>query len=73
MGFIRNQYTAQMVNYITESYKELKNHVSWPTWAEAQKLTVIVAVFSVVLALAVWGVDSVFSKVVGLYFEWIKS
>ncbi|HAV54669.1 MULTISPECIES: preprotein translocase subunit SecE [Aequorivita] len=62
-----------MVNYITESYKELKNHVTWPTWAEAQKLTVIVAVFSVLLALAVWGVDTVFSKVVGLYFDWIKS
>lgn len=62
-----------MINYITESYKELKNHVTWPSWAEAQKLTVIVAVFSIVLALAVWGVDTVFSKVVGLYFEWIKS
>ncbi|KXN98324.1 preprotein translocase subunit SecE [Aequorivita aquimaris] len=62
-----------MVNYITESYKELKNHVTWPTWAEAQKLTVIVAVFSVLLALAVWGVDTVFSKMVGLYFDWIKS
>ena len=62
-----------MVNYITESYKELKNHVTWPTWAEAQRLTIIVAVFSILLALAVWGVDSVFSKVVGLYFEWSKS
>ena len=62
-----------MVNYITESYRELKDHVTWPTWAEAQKLTVIVAVFSVLLALAVWGVDSVFSKLVGYYFEWIKS
>ena len=68
-----NIIRRQMVNYITESYKELKNHVTWPTWAEAQKLTVIVAVFSVLLALAVWGVDTVFSKVVGLYFEWIKS
>ncbi len=62
-----------MLNYITESYKELRNHVTWPTWAESQKLTVIVAVFSVLLALAVWGIDSVFSKVVGIYFEWIKS
>ncbi|MGO3183318.1 MAG: preprotein translocase subunit SecE [Aequorivita sp.] len=62
-----------MVNYITESYKELRNHVTWPTWAEAQKLTVVVAVFSILLALAVWGVDTVFSKVVGLYFDWIKS
>ena len=62
-----------MMNYISESYKELKNHVTWPTWAEAQRLTVIVAVFSVLLALAVWGVDTVFSKIIGLYFEWIKS
>lgn len=62
-----------MLNYIKESYNELKNHVTWPTWAEAQKLTVVVAVFSIVLALAVWGVDSVFSKAVGEYFKWIKS
>jgi len=62
-----------MVNYITESYRELKNHVTWPTWAEAQKLTVIVAVFSVLLALVVWGVDSVFSELVGYYFKWLKS
>ena len=62
-----------MINYISESYKELKNHVTWPTWAEAQKLTVVVAVFSIVLSLAVWGVDTVFSEVVGFYFNWIKS
>ncbi|MAN59802.1 MAG: preprotein translocase subunit SecE [Flavobacteriaceae bacterium] len=62
-----------MVDYVKESYSELKNHVTWPTWAEAQRLTVIVAVFSIVLALAVWGVDTVFSKVISLYFEWIKS
>ncbi|MDX1462354.1 MAG: preprotein translocase subunit SecE [Marinirhabdus sp.] len=62
-----------MVNYIKESYNELKNHVSWPTGAEAQKLTVIVAVFSVILALAVFGVDQVFSSVIEQYFNWIKS
>ena len=62
-----------MVNYIKESYNELKNHVTWPTWSEAQKLTVVVAVFSVVLALAIWGVYTVFSKAVGQYFQCIKS
>ena len=62
-----------MVDYIKESYNELRNHVSWPSWAEAQKLTVVVAAFSVVLALAVWGVDTVFSRVISLYFDWIKS
>ena len=62
-----------MVNYIKESYNELRNHVTWTTWGEAQRLTVIVAVFSVLLALAVWGVDSVFSKVITFYFDLIKS
>ncbi|QIE59048.1 preprotein translocase subunit SecE [Rasiella rasia] len=62
-----------MVNYIKESYNELRNHVSWPEWGEAQKLTVIVAVFSVILALAVFGVDQVFSSVIEQYFNWIKS
>ena len=50
-----------MLNYIKESYNELRNHVTWTTWSEAQRLTVIVAAFSVILALAVWGVDTVFS------------
>jgi preprotein translocase subunit SecE len=62
-----------MIAYIKESYNELKNHVTWTSWAEAQRLTVIVAVFSIVLALAVWGVDTVFSKLISLYFQWIKS
>jgi preprotein translocase subunit SecE len=62
-----------MINYIKESYNELRNHVTWTPLSEAQRLTVVVAVFSVILALAVWGVDTVFSKVVTEYFRWIKS
>ena len=61
-----------MIEYVSASFKELKSHVTWPTWSEAQRLTIVVIVFSVVLALAVWGVDTVFSKIIGLYFEWIK-
>jgi len=62
-----------MINYIKESYNELKNHVTWTPWSEAQILTVVVAAFSVILALAIWGVDTVFSGVVGQYFQWIKA
>jgi preprotein translocase subunit SecE len=62
-----------MINYIKESYNELKTHVTWTPWSEAQKLTVVVAAFSVILALAIWGVDTVFSGVVGQYFQWIKA
>ncbi|WP_353778189.1 preprotein translocase subunit SecE [Winogradskyella sp. 3972H.M.0a.05] len=60
-----------MLTYIKESFDELKNHVTWPTWAEAQRLTVLVAVFSIIFSLAIWGVDTVFSKVVKAYFNWI--
>ena len=62
-----------MVNYLKESYNELRNHVTWTTLSEAQRLTVIVAAFSVILALAVWGIDTVFSKAIGEYFKLIKS
>ncbi|MGB5420230.1 preprotein translocase subunit SecE [Algibacter sp.] len=63
---------AGIVNYIKESFGELKNNVSWPTWAEAQSLTVLVAVFSIIFSLAIWGVDTVFSKVIAAYFQWIN-
>ena len=63
---------AGFVNYVKESFGELKNNVSWPTWAEAQSLTILVAVFSIIFSLAIWGVDTVFSKVITLYFQWIN-
>ncbi|MBW2960836.1 preprotein translocase subunit SecE [Mesonia aestuariivivens] len=64
---------AGIVNYISESYNELKNHVTWPSYAEAQKLTVIVLVFSVIFSLLIFGVDKVFSSLIEQYFNWVKS
>jgi len=58
-----------MLTYIKESIEELKNNVSLPTKAESSNLMVIVAVFSILFALATWGVDSALSKVIRLYFD----
>jgi preprotein translocase subunit SecE len=63
---------AGIVGYVKESFEELKNNVSWPTWTEGQSLTVLVALFSIIFSLAIWGVDTIFSNVVELYFNWIK-
>ncbi|SEA70373.1 preprotein translocase subunit SecE [Bizionia paragorgiae] len=63
---------AGIVNYVKESFGELKNNVTWTPWSEAQSLTILVAVFSIVFSLAIWGVDSVFSKVVSFYFTLIN-
>ncbi len=62
---------AGIVNYIKESFGELKNNVTWTPWSEAQSLTILVAVFSIIFSLAVWGIDTVFSKVISLYFNLI--
>jgi preprotein translocase subunit SecE len=64
---------AGIVNFVSESYNELRNHVTWTSWPEAQRLTIVVVVFSVLFSLAIWGVDTVFSSVIEQYFEWIKS
>jgi preprotein translocase subunit SecE len=72
-NLVRTNKYLKMINYIKESFNELKNHVTWTTWSEVQRLTVIVAAFSVVLALLVYGIDTVFSGVISEYFEWIKS
>lgn len=58
-----------MLTYIKESVEELRNNVTLPPRAESSNLMVIVAVFSIVFALATWGVDTVFSKLIQLYFN----
>ena len=63
---------AKIVNYISEAFEELRTNVTWPEWAEVQKYTVIVAVFSIVFALATWGVDEACAKVISSFFNWLK-
>ncbi len=70
---LNNNKMAGFINYITESYNELKNHVTWTPWAEAQRLTLVVIVFSVIFSLAIWGVDTVFSNLIEYYFTLVKS
>lgn len=62
----------KIANYISESFVEFKSNVTWPTWEEVQKYTIIVAIFSVVCALATWGVDVTFAKVIEGIFNLIK-
>ncbi|WP_149277463.1 preprotein translocase subunit SecE [Pareuzebyella sediminis] len=58
-----------MLTYIKESFEELRNNVTLPSRAESSNLMVIVAVFSILFALATWGVDTALSELVQLYFN----
>jgi preprotein translocase subunit SecE len=64
---------TKVVNYISEAFEELSSNVTWPAWSEVQRLTIVVAVFSVVFALATWGVDEVFAKALEGFFNWMKA
>lgn len=63
---------TKVVNYISEAFQELRTNVTWPIWADVQRLTIIVAVFSVVFALLTWGVDELFVKALEGFFNIIK-
>ncbi len=58
-----------IVNYIKESFGELQHNVTWMPRNEAQKNTVLVAVFTVIFAIAVFGVDKFFQMGLEKYFN----
>ncbi|MDF2380754.1 preprotein translocase subunit SecE [Nostoc ellipsosporum NOK] len=44
-------------NYFRESYKELTEKVTWPTWAQLQQSTMIVLVSTMLITAMVWVMD----------------
>ena len=46
-------------NYFRDSYKELLEKVTWPTWLQLQQSTVIVLVATLIITAVVWGMDVV--------------
>ena len=63
---------SKVTNYISEAFEELRTNVTWPEWADVQKYTVVVAVFSVVFALATAGVDLGGGRIIKKIFTVLK-
>lgn len=61
-----------MVQYVKESYEELKNHVTWSTLADSQREMVVVVVFSILFSLVIWGMDSFFEWIIAEYFKFMQ-
>jgi len=55
--------------YFSDSYNELVNKVSWPTWNELQSSAIIVLVASLIIGLVVFGMDSVFQLIMNLLYS----
>ncbi len=57
-----------MFGYIKNSYKELVEKVSWPSFAQLQSSTIVVMVASIIFALVVLVMDVSFETVMeGIY------
>ena len=47
----------KIATYFKESYKELTEKVTWPTWTQLQQSTMIVIAATAVITFLVWGMD----------------
>ncbi|MDE6139539.1 MAG: preprotein translocase subunit SecE [Alistipes sp.] len=58
-----------MFKYIKNSYNELVNKVTWPTFAQLQNSTVVVMVASVIFALIVLAMDISFEGIMNAIYN----
>ncbi|RFM28691.1 preprotein translocase subunit SecE [Deminuibacter soli] len=59
-------------NYFKESYQELVEKVTWPTWSQLQQSTVIVLVATVLITALVWVMDFASSQILKLVYSLFK-
>ncbi|CAM1344048.1 preprotein translocase subunit SecE [Tenacibaculum amylolyticum] len=57
------------IQYIKDSFEELNTNMTWISREEAQKSTLVVAVFTIVFALAVAVIDKVFQTGLDNFFK----
>jgi preprotein translocase subunit SecE len=47
----------KITNYFSDSYKELMEKVTWPTWDQLQQSTMIVLVATLIITAMIWVMD----------------
>ncbi|MDO4758282.1 MAG: preprotein translocase subunit SecE [Rikenellaceae bacterium] len=58
-----------MLKYIKESYNELVNKVSWPSFAQLQSSTIVVMVASAIFAVVVLAMDLTFENMMEFIYK----
>ena len=62
----------KVANYFKESYQELVEKVTWPTWMQLQQSTVIVLVATVLITALVWTMDFGSNQLLKLVYSLFK-
>ena len=60
--------SSGIIGSIKESYYELVNKVSWPSWPSLQSSTILVLVASLIIAFLVFLMDTVSKQIVDLIY-----
>ena len=60
---------ANVSEYIKESYIELTQKVTWPTWRELQNSAVLVLVAAIIISLVIFGMDQVIGFVLSKFYS----
>jgi preprotein translocase subunit SecE len=48
---------AAVIEYVKESYIELTQKVTWPTWRELQSSAIVVLIAAIIIAMLIFGMD----------------
>ena len=59
---------SKVSNYFSDSYRELMEKVTWPTWTQLQQSTMIVLGATAVITAIVWVMDFVASSGLNLIY-----
>jgi preprotein translocase subunit SecE len=59
---------ANLVTYIKESFEEVKEKGTWPSFGELLETTNYVVLASAIFAVVIWGVDLVVERLVGFIY-----
>ncbi|MBI2270860.1 MAG: preprotein translocase subunit SecE [Bacteroidetes bacterium] len=60
---------SRIKTYFEETTSELLTKVSWPTWSELQGSAIVVMVASLIIALLIFAMDTVFNKLMEAFYQ----
>ncbi|HTJ10985.1 MAG TPA: preprotein translocase subunit SecE [Dinghuibacter sp.] len=59
----------KILTYCKDSYRELVEKVTWPTWAQLQQSTTIVLGATALITFLVWVMDAAISRILQAFYS----
>ncbi len=60
---------ANIVQFVKESYEEMTQKVTWPTWGELQNSAVLVLIASLIIGVVIFAMDKGANFVLDAFYK----